>query len=403
MYVIESSLSSTEPIMLINYSIGFDPSEPGSPYVDGALFQKELLELDGAGFKRIQVWINCPGGNVYEGYNICNAILKSNTPVDTYIAGIAASMAGAVFMCGRKRTMTDYSSLMIHNPFDPKGGGDKKQLEALRQSLVTMIAAKCSITPDAVAYLCDRETWIGPAECLEKGFCTDIEVTKEINQKRMPLVSAKAMWQEATNIRNDIFSNNNKIIPVMETPVSKIGTSLLAAYLELNVDATENAVLSEVKSKFNTLTIAKVKADEELDKMKGELQKAKDALAAMEGKFNAKVKEMEDRATADATAQAKIKKDADDVLAAAKVTEAKAMIAPFVGKRIKAEEVAKWEDAAVKMGVSETKAMIEGLPLNATATSAEASSKETPITGPLATTAMALQAKINANLKKARA
>jgi ATP-dependent protease ClpP protease subunit len=55
----------------------------------GDLFQAELLALDQMEKKRIQVWINSPGGSVMDGYNMYNAMLKTKTKVDTYCVGIA--------------------------------------------------------------------------------------------------------------------------------------------------------------------------------------------------------------------------------------------------------------------------------------------------------------------------
>ena len=66
MYCVD--LSADEPIMLINKHIGFD--EKDGPGIDGSLFQEELLRIDAMGKKRIQIWINSPGGKVMDGYNI---------------------------------------------------------------------------------------------------------------------------------------------------------------------------------------------------------------------------------------------------------------------------------------------------------------------------------------------
>ena len=63
----------------------------------------QLLYLDHSDSKKdISLYINSPGGVVMDGYNIYNAILRSKTPVDTYNVGIAASIAGVIFMAGRK-------------------------------------------------------------------------------------------------------------------------------------------------------------------------------------------------------------------------------------------------------------------------------------------------------------
>src|SRR5580693_4406944 len=127
--------SAEEPIMLINKHIGFD--EKDGQGIDGSLFQAELLALDRIGKKRIQVWINSPGGTVMDGYNIYNAILKSDTKVDTYCVGICASIAAVIFQAGRKRIMADYGLLMYHNPYGGTGGDE---LDAMRNSICTMIA-----------------------------------------------------------------------------------------------------------------------------------------------------------------------------------------------------------------------------------------------------------------------
>lgn len=380
MYVIESSLSTNEPIMLLNYPIGQDINDSSLPYIDGALFQRELLELDGMGFKSILIAINCPGGNVYEGYNICQAVLKSKTPVDTLNYGIAASMAAAIFMCGRKRKMLDYASFMIHNPYDPTDDTGDTQLTALKKSVLKLTASKCSLPELEVQEMMNRETWLSPSECYKKGFCTEIEVTKEVNQKRMPLVGARAMWKEANLIQSNIFNimdtNNTSI-------AAKTGMSLIANFLGLNTDAADTSVLAELRSRINDGVLAKASADEVNDKLKKDLLASQASVTDLQAKLDGKIAEL--KAFTDAQAKVKIdaeaetkrlqdeaaktKKDAEDL---AVKTAATAMITPFVGKRIKTEEVSKWEETAILVGVDKVKAMIEALPLNATAVSAVA-------------------------------
>jgi ATP-dependent protease ClpP protease subunit len=95
------NVDSDEPIMLINKHIGYDEADGYG--IMGDLFQAELLALDQMEKKRIQVWINSPGGSVMDGYNMYTAMLKTKTKVDTYCVGICASMAAVLFQAGRKR------------------------------------------------------------------------------------------------------------------------------------------------------------------------------------------------------------------------------------------------------------------------------------------------------------
>jgi ATP-dependent Clp endopeptidase proteolytic subunit ClpP len=383
-----------EPIMLINRHIGMDDIDGMG--IMGDLFQQELLALDGMDKKRIQVWINSPGGIVMDGYSIYNAILKSKTPVDTYNVGIAASIAGVIFMAGRKRIMSDYASLMMHNPF---GGTDKKQLDAMKGSLVTMLSAKCGTTPEEVSYLMDRTTWMNAAECLEKGFCNEIEVTSDHNKKHMPAVSAKAMWAESNNILNNIFKVQNN----MDTVISKnTDLSLIANYLGLNTEATGTSILTEMKNKVNAEILNRTKAEEELDKFKKEMDKMKNDMEEMDNKYKAKCKEYDDM-------QAKAKADMEEADKKAKAsaleastTKAKAMVEGFVkSNKIKADAVDKWTALAVT-DFDGIKNMLEELPTNGKAAVIDASTQNSLKEGEHPTSAMYYMANIKNNIKKAK-
>ena len=347
--------------MLLNQPIGFDKDEPSNPYIDGALFQQELFELDRPDdYKRIIININSPGGNVVEGYNICNGILKTKTPVDTCCTGIAASMAATVFMMGRKRIMADYAALMIHNPF---GGDDKKMLGAMKNSLIKMVSAKCNVSEEEVEEMMKKETWLSAQEAFDKGFCTDIDITSKANEKRgIRASTVYAMWKAANEIQNN--SNTNSNIPNMENNAqAKIDTSLIAAYLNLNPETTSAAVLTEVKARINGLTLAKNKADEELDEMKKKMDKMKSDYEEMKNKYDLKCKEMEDekeKAKKEHEAKEKEAKDAKDAAVAA---TAKAEIDKYVtAGRVKADQVDKLVVIAVAQGLDVVKDLLGSLP-----------------------------------------
>lgn len=310
--------------------------------IDGAAFAAELLQLDTMGKKSIQVYINCPGGSVMDGMNIYNAILKSKTPVDTHNVGIAASMGGVCFMAGRKRIMSDYASLMMHNP---SGSDDKQQMNSMRDSLTTMLAAKSNLTADAVGYLMEKTSWLNSAECFAKGFCTDIAVTSEQNKKRMPQTGAMNMWKVANDIVNNVFKTENNMKKV-------------TAKLNLNEAATEDSIVAAIEGLQNKVTEVTNNATAEKTRLESELKKAKDAVTAIQNKLDAA--ELALKTTRDAAAEA---------ATAALETEAETMVTAFakVG-RIKndAAVIATWKALAVK-DMAGTKALIEDLPLNKTA------------------------------------
>ena len=83
--------------------------------ISGSSFANEMQYLQN-NCSKINVRINSIGGNVIDGYSIVSAILNSVVRCDTYIDGLAASIAGVIAVAGKKCYMADFGTLMIHNP-----------------------------------------------------------------------------------------------------------------------------------------------------------------------------------------------------------------------------------------------------------------------------------------------
>ena len=62
----------------------------------------------------IKFILNSPGGNVYDGMGIIDAIENSITPIHMYIYGQAMSMGFAIATCGDYRYATKRTTFMYH-------------------------------------------------------------------------------------------------------------------------------------------------------------------------------------------------------------------------------------------------------------------------------------------------
>lgn len=315
--------------MLINKHIGFDEDEGQG--IDGAIFQQELLMLDKMGKKRIQVWINSPGGIVMDGYNIYNAILKSTTKVDTYNVGIAASIAAVIFQAGRKRIMADYALLMYHNPY----GGDSVELKKMRESIAVMVAERAEKTTDEVLKMMDKTTWITASEAFESGFCDEIEASKDNNAKHG---NAKAFWDAGKVMANKV--NFTPKIKTMTKVTNKLG---------LNAEANEDAILEAINGIENKYT----QVSNDFKKMESDYAEAKAKCDEMKAELDEAKKKAEDAEKAKNEAEMESKK-----------SEAKNMVSNFVklGK-IKNEVSEQWETMAIA-DFAATKNLLETLPTN---------------------------------------
>lgn len=78
----------------------------------------QLLLLDSQSSEQpINLFINCPGGEVYSGMAIYDVMQYINAPVHTNCVGIAMSMGSVILMAGAKghRVALPNSRIMIHS------------------------------------------------------------------------------------------------------------------------------------------------------------------------------------------------------------------------------------------------------------------------------------------------
>jgi ATP-dependent Clp protease protease subunit len=348
------------PIMLLNKDIGVDPKTGDG--IDGSLFQAELMALDAMKPKSIEVWINCVGGNVDDGYNIYSGILLSKTPVDTICLGMAASIAGVIFQAGRKRIMMDYSWLMYHNPH---GSSDKKLLDIMKGSISKMIA-RSGKPEDDILNMMKKETFIYANEAKDFGLCDEVRKSTDHNKKRLALVGEPG---EVSNFHKEANSILNKLL---EKPNNKIMIKV-ANKLGLNPDASEDSMLSaiaDIQNKAKSDLDAaedKVKnkqkelddATEEMDKLK----KEKNAMKEANDKIGKEKAELE-------TAKNALQKEKDDAEDAMVTEKAKNMVEGFAKTgRIKneAKVISFYTELAAAnkgAGFDVIKDQLEALPLN---------------------------------------
>ncbi|HEY6276017.1 MAG TPA: head maturation protease, ClpP-related [Streptosporangiaceae bacterium] len=88
--------------------IGADPWGGG---VSASAFAADLAKVEGD----VEVHINSPGGNVFDGLAIYNALASRPGNVTTVVDGLAASAASFVAQAGRSRVISPGAMVMIHD------------------------------------------------------------------------------------------------------------------------------------------------------------------------------------------------------------------------------------------------------------------------------------------------
>lgn len=122
----------------------------------------ELAALTG---KALTVYINSPGGSVMDAAAIYSALKRHTMPVSVIVDGWALSAASLIAMAGQSLTMGAASLLMLHNPIaNAQGNADDMRkaadaLDAVRQTMIGVYAAKTGADEATVTGWLDAETW----------------------------------------------------------------------------------------------------------------------------------------------------------------------------------------------------------------------------------------------------
>ena len=125
-----------------------------------------LHSLDGK--KRVDVYINSGGGDVFGGMAIYNILSRYQGETVAHIDGIAASIAGIIpFACDRVVAKPS-AQLMLHKPWSVCAGNAddmKKCIESLNtceKSIIDIYASHAAngTTAEKIKSMIDRETWL---------------------------------------------------------------------------------------------------------------------------------------------------------------------------------------------------------------------------------------------------
>lgn len=149
-----------------------------------ALIQQLLYlnEEDPGG--EIVLYINCPGGAVYDGLAVYDVMRMIKAPLKTVCIGEAASMGSIFFLAADRREMLPHSRVMIHDPAFSGGSfaGQKPHqlqnavdtLNEMREILCKIIAERTGHTIEEIYEKTKVDSYFNAEKALEFGLATKI-------------------------------------------------------------------------------------------------------------------------------------------------------------------------------------------------------------------------------------
>lgn len=139
-----------------------------------------VKDLDALDVEEIQLHINSPGGNVFEGNTIYNALRAHKAKVVVTVDGVAASIASVIAMAGDRVQMPENAMMMIHDPRGMVVGNSaamRKQADALdkiKQSIVVAYMTRATEEQSKIEEMMSRETWLTAQEAMDIGLADEV-------------------------------------------------------------------------------------------------------------------------------------------------------------------------------------------------------------------------------------
>lgn len=138
-------------------------------------------ELKGVNATELDVHVNSPGGDIFDGLAIYQALKSHPAKITMHVDGLAASIASVIVMAADRLIMAPKASMMIHDGWT-MGMGNAAELRAIAdlldkqsQIIASVYADRAGQTEDFWRDRMREETWYNAQEALDAGLVDEIE------------------------------------------------------------------------------------------------------------------------------------------------------------------------------------------------------------------------------------
>ena len=151
--------------------------------------------MDDIGDIPVNVRINSPGGDVFQGIGIYEALKNHPAKVTTTNDALAASISSVIYMAGEERLSAPNSFLMIHDPWSGAMGTSddlRKQADLLdmaAETLTNIYVENTKYDVKSVRRLMQEETWFNFDEQIENSLANG--TTRQMQVEAAPVAKTR--------------------------------------------------------------------------------------------------------------------------------------------------------------------------------------------------------------------
>jgi ATP-dependent Clp protease, protease subunit len=194
--------TETEAEIIIYDQIGADWFGNG---ITAKSFVDEMKKLDPK-VTTLNVRINSPGGDVFDGITIFNRLKQFKGTKKVYIDGLAASIASIIALAGDEVIIGEGAMFMVHLPWTWAVGNRTdldntvNRLMDIEEQMLGIYAKRSNLEKSEIRAMLEKETWMGADEAIEHGFA-DSKV-----EETMPIAASAMTSRWINKAPRDYFS-----------------------------------------------------------------------------------------------------------------------------------------------------------------------------------------------------
>lgn len=244
----------------------------------------------------IEIEINTPGGSVFEGQRIFNALREMSArgvEITATVNGLAASMGSVILMAGDKRRMTAGSRVMIHEA-STIAAGDARALmqqahllESISAEIAGIYSERSGMDEKEIRKMMMAETWMTADEAKENGFVdTVIKDGKEVAEFD---TAPKSM-----SILSKLFPGNDEAVKI-EAAIAENDTlraDLTAAQAQIAELSGHAEVIAQLRAELATEQETAVETIEKIKELETKVEKLEEQTEVSDDKVNVRAAEL---------------------------------------------------------------------------------------------------------------
>lgn len=180
--------------------------------------------LQAVGPGPLNVEINSPGGNVWDGLAIYNMLRGRQSAVTTRVVGVAASIASIIALAGDTVEIADAALMMIHDPSGLTAGTSddmRKMADALDQHAAILSGVyekKTGKTASAIRAAMKAETWFTSAEAITFGLADKLSEEKPAMEANAARAWFRASLPKLSTGSISAVADGANTAPTSQTP-----------------------------------------------------------------------------------------------------------------------------------------------------------------------------------------